>query len=394
VLVQAAVNTWQAYNRWGGFSLYKGPDGDSCKGLCTHVSFDRPYDPATPNLWDYEVPLVHFLEESGLDVSYTTDVDTDRDPSELLRHRLVVVAGHDEYWTKAMRDGFDDALATGTNLAFMGANSGYWQMRYADDRRTIVEYRLRRLDPEPDPALKTVRFRELVPPRPECRLEGVEYVRNGGIESIGGLHDYAVVPSALTDPWFADTGFTVSSTLPDLVGYEWDSIVPGCTTPAPVPLFHYVGSPDADAVRFTASSSAIVFSAGSLSFAKGLDDYREGARAVPTGDRRLEAFVRNALVELMRPAPPLGVSVSTGRSGVTISVRRAPDPRVRDVRIYRAHAVNPLDRGSRGMHFVCATLAASCLDRSVPRGRTVRYVVVIRDWWGASTPFVTRAVGT
>src|SRR5262249_30910163 len=149
-------NTWQAYNDWGGYSLYKGPTGSSCKGVCTRVSFDRPYDPHTPNLWEYELPLVHFLEETGEEVSYTTDVDTDRDPAERLGHRLVIVAGHSEYWTTTMRDGFDAARAAGTNLAFTGANDGYWQMRYADDRRTIVEYRLRNLDPEPDPALKTV----------------------------------------------------------------------------------------------------------------------------------------------------------------------------------------------------------------------------------------------
>src|SRR5207247_1311063 len=119
VLVQAAVNTWQAYNRWGGMSLYKDAAGNPCKGICTRVSFDRPYDPTTQNFWSFELPLVHFLEESGYDVSYTTDVDTDRDPSELLRNRLVIVAGHDEYWTKAIRDGFDRARSLGTNLAFM-----------------------------------------------------------------------------------------------------------------------------------------------------------------------------------------------------------------------------------------------------------------------------------
>ena len=67
ILVQAAVNTWQAYNGWGGMSLYKNAAGASCKGICTHVSFNRPYDPHNPNLWDFELPLVHFLEEHGYD---------------------------------------------------------------------------------------------------------------------------------------------------------------------------------------------------------------------------------------------------------------------------------------------------------------------------------------
>lgn len=392
ILVQAAVNTWQAYNGWGGTSLYKDATGASCKGVCTRVSFDRPYDPEAQDFWPFELPLVHFLEQSGYDVSYTTDADTDRDPDELLRHRLVVVAGHDEYWTKAMRDGFDRARSLGTNLAFMGANTGYWQMRYADDRRTIVEYRLRRLDPETDPALKTVRFRDLVPPRPECELEGIEYVR-AGVESIGGQHDYTVVPGALSDPWFAGTGFTAASVLPGIVGYEWDAVAPGCKTPPLTPLFHFAGPPArADAVRFTAPSGAIVFSAGSLSFAKGLDGYRWSASLPASGDPRLEAFVRGAYADLLRPAGPRLVVVRTGQRAVTIAVRRTPDPRIVDVRLFRAPAIRPLARGSRGMHLVCRTLAARCVDRTAPAGRRVRYVVVIRDPWGSSTPFVTPAV--
>jgi hypothetical protein len=393
ILVEAAVNTWQAYNRWGGFSLYKDPSGNPCKGVCTRVSFNRPYDPKTQNYWNWELPLVHFLEESGQDVSYTTDVDVDRDPGALLEHRLVIVAGHDEYWTKTMRDGFDRARALGTNLAFMGANDGYWQMRYADDHRAIVEYRIPTLDPERAPALKTVRFRSLAPPRPECELEGVEYTRKGGEESLGGQHDYSVAPSALDDPWFAGTGFTASSRVAGIVGYEWDAIAPGCRTPPLTPLFHFAGPPaPADAVRFTAPSGAIVFSAGSLSFSLGLDDLRATGQHAPSGDTRLEAFMRNALAELVRPAAPLSVRTSAGRATTTIFVRRVPDPRVRDVRIYRAPAENPLAHGSRAMHFVCSTLGPSCVDRGVPPGRPVRYVVVVRDRWGASIPLVTAPV--
>jgi hypothetical protein len=389
ILVQAAVNTWQAYNPWGGFSLYQDPTGANCKGVCTRVSFNRPYDQRSPNFRDFELPLVHFLEESGYDVSYATDADTDHDPAELLRHRLVIVAGHDEYWTKRMRDGFETARSLGTNLAFMGANTGYWQMRYASLGRVIVEYRIGTLDPEPNPALKTIRFRDLVPPRPECELEGVEYTRSG-VESIGGQHDYGVAPAALSDPWFAGTGFTASSVLPGLVGYEWDAVQPGCRTPPLIVLFHFTGPPaPADAVRFVAPSGAIVFSAGSLSFAKGLNDYQEHPSVPTTGDPRLERFVRNAFVDMLRPAPPLRVRTSAGPRGVTISLRRTPDPRVVEVRVYRAPADQPLARGSRGLHLVCSTLGPSCVDGSAPRGRQVRYVVVVRDWWGTSIPLVT-----
>jgi hypothetical protein len=294
ILVQAAVNTWQAYNRWGGRSLYWNHTGVGDD----HVSFDRPYDQRgappyagrranLPQAWEF--PLVRFLERFGYDVSYTTDVDTDTTPDELLRHRLVMTAGHDEYWTKTMRDAFEEARDHGVNLAFMGANTGYWQMRYADDRRTIVEYRTGDRDPEPSMALKTVRFRDLIPPRPECTLLGVQWL---GI----GVGDYAPVIGTPLDPWFKGTGFTAQTVLKGLVGYEYDTIVDGCKTPPLTHLFHYSArnNPNADSVRYTAPSGARVFSSGSVWFAAALDPL------YGRGDPRLQRFMRNALTDLTR----------------------------------------------------------------------------------------------
>jgi len=244
-----------------------------------------------------EFPLVRFLERYGYDVAYTTDVDTDRDPNELLRHKLVMTAGHDEYWTTTMRNAFERARAAGVNLAFMGGNTGYWQMRYEDDDRTIVEYRAANRDPEQDPTLKTVRFRELNPPRPECALLGVQS-GGPGIDNFIGNGDYTAVAAAYTppDPWFIGTGFTGTSKLPGLVGYDYDTLVPGCLTPAPTVLFHYSGHnvPNADAVRSIAPSGARIFASGSIRFATALDPMSRQA------DPRLQRFMRNALADLTR----------------------------------------------------------------------------------------------
>ena len=137
-----------------------------------------------------------------------------------------MTAGHDEYWTKTMRDAFEAARRAGVDLAFMGANTGYWQMRYEDERRTIVEYRSGKRDPETDPALKTVRFRDLTPPRPECWLEGVQWGEIGNA-------DYTAVGAAITptDPWFKGTRFKPTDTLPHLVGYEYDTLFDSCRLP-------------------------------------------------------------------------------------------------------------------------------------------------------------------
>jgi hypothetical protein len=229
VVVQVPVNTWQAYNGWGGSSLY---NFSSAAGSdrAHHVSFDRPYDwtlPGAQGPLHWELPLVRFLEREGEDVSYQTDVDTHRDPGSLLRHRLVITAGHGEYWTRQERDAMNGARDSGTNLAFMGANIGYWQIRYDDAERTIVAYKST-YDPNPDPSAKTAMFRELRPPLDECQLLGVQHA--GGLLT-WGASDYVVPPAAADDRWFASTGLTAASTLRGLVSVEADSIPPPARQP-------------------------------------------------------------------------------------------------------------------------------------------------------------------
>jgi hypothetical protein len=299
ILVQAAVNTWQAFNSWGGKSLF--PENSTMRIPANHVSFNRPYSALRPAPLQWDVGLIRFLEREGYDVSYTTDVDTDRDPLELRRHRLVISAGQDEFWSKKMRDAFEAARNGGTNLAFLGAAIGEWQIRYANARRTIVKYPDATADPVLDPARKTVRFANLVPARPECELLGVGY--GGGLLSpTEAPRSYVVNPSTLGDPWFRGTGFTATSELPDSVGYVWNSIQPGCAVPPLTVLFHYEGvgrngSPtSADAVRYTAPSGARVFSSGSLYFVFGLDNYYGHRDVLP--DARLRQFMRNALADL------------------------------------------------------------------------------------------------
>jgi len=296
ILVEVPVNTWEAYNSWGGRSLYVATDGGS---PANHVSFDRPWSPGSQwQFFKWSIELVRFLEREGNDVSYTTDLDVDRDPGELLHHSLVVVNGHGEYWTSTMRDAFEAARDARVNLMFMGANIGYWQVRYENDGRTMVGYKTSQ-DPVSDQRRRSAMFRSLDPPRYECALLGVMHM--GSIEQSDVSHDYAVNPAAIGDRWFAGTGFTATSTLPNLVGPEWDQVIDprkawSCNFAGTdfTTLFHYEGSPgNADAVRYVAPSGAVVFSAGSLQFDWGLDGFLS-----PTGDSRLQQFMRNALAEL------------------------------------------------------------------------------------------------
>ena len=68
-------------------------------------------------------------KEGLIDVAYTTDVDLDLHPELVLQHKALLSLGHDEYWSKEMFDGAQNARDHGVNLAFFGANAIYRQIR-------------------------------------------------------------------------------------------------------------------------------------------------------------------------------------------------------------------------------------------------------------------------
>jgi hypothetical protein len=380
VLVQVPVNTWEAYNPWGGKSLYQ-------FGTSRHafeVSFDRPFDQQLfyNMVTKLELPWVRFLERNGIDVSYQTDVDTDRAPGSLLHHRLVFAIGHDEYWTQPMRGAFNRALALSTNLMF-GSNSGEWRMRYAAGRRTIVEWRDPSIDPVHNRRLDNGFFRTFG--EPECNLMGVEHQwaaqRNltapptsYTVVGRGGGARASRVPSS--DPWLAAAGLAPGDVIPGVVGYEWDSVIPGCFAGQVVPLMTALipGSDgvthSADMVRATAPSGGRVFAMGTMELAWALDDL-DGRSPNP----QVVAFVKAALRDLTRPAPPAALIIRHRATGLIVSARlRAPDPRILRV------IVRPV-RGGRG----CADSLRSVCRLPFPR-RTTRYAAVAIDQWGASQP--------
>ena len=193
-----------------------------------------------------------------------------------------MVAGHDEYWSSAMRDGFDAALAAGTNLAFMGSNDAYWNVRYADDNRTILSAKSL-YDPNPVLREKTAMFREIG--RPECMIMGVQHNFSGPLaQSL----DYVVTADrggrSLVRRHRAHRAATRSSAS--------SAASTTCSTRFPTPASTR-GSPccstttaaavdqNGDAVRFTAPSGARVFASGAQQFSWALDDWRSDGSLFP-----------------------------------------------------------------------------------------------------------------
>ena len=275
LLFQSSVTTYEAYNDWGGKSLYTKP-------RATKVSFNRPYlhDHGTGHFLNWELSLVQFLEKEGYDVTYTTDVDTHEHGERLSLHKAFLSAGHDEYWSWQMRDHVEAARDNGIDLAFFGSNVAYWQIRFepssitGDADRTIICYKNKDSDPIssaddlPTRRLTTVKFRSHPVDRSEDALVGVMY------ESDPVQGD--IVISDASSWVFEGTGLKAGDLLPNLLGYEVDRSsdhTPAGTMQLAHSPYPFRGETRySDMVMYTAPSGSIVFATGTMQWSWGLSD--------------------------------------------------------------------------------------------------------------------------
>ncbi|HLN76839.1 MAG TPA: N,N-dimethylformamidase beta subunit family domain-containing protein [Nocardioidaceae bacterium] len=299
VALVAPITTWQAYNNWGGYSLYEGRPGDR---RAWAVSFDRPYPaPGADQMLFGVYSVVVRAERLGIPLAYFTNVDVATLPDVLRGARGYVSMGHDEYWTPRMRRVVLGARDQGTNLAFLGADTMYWRIRLQDTQtgpdRVVIGYRSdAHLDPlrHARPALTTGRFRDPPVPQPEDSLTGV------------GYECYPVdAPYVVTTPgwWgFKGTHTTAGEEFPHLVGVEADRVYPVASTPRPLQILSNVryrcGGIDtsAQSVYYTARSGAGVFTAGTLRWTCAMS----GRCAPYTMARRTVRFTTTVTDNLLR----------------------------------------------------------------------------------------------
>ncbi|WP_373044842.1 N,N-dimethylformamidase beta subunit family domain-containing protein [Vulgatibacter sp.] len=307
LLFQAAVTTYQAYNTWGGTSLYADATGTLPLGRATHVGFDRPYDgdQGTGQLLRYEVHMARFLERHGYDVTYATNLDLHaRGPSLLGRRGAYLSVGHDEYWSGEMRDAVEIARDRGTDLLFFSANTAYWKVRFEEfaapnNPRVMVCYKGRSGD-DPVQHDVTARFRDPEVDRPENGLLGVMY------ESWSLLSAPFVVGDA--DAFlFEGTGLRDGDVLQRLVGYEYDRTFDNGATPqgftvlARSPTLDAEGKPGlSETGWYEAPSGALVFSSGTIEWAHGLG--KPGL-----ADPRVERMTANVIERALGIPVPRGV---------------------------------------------------------------------------------------
>lgn len=315
VLFVSAALTWQAYNTWGGANLYDASMADSPEissgRRAVQVSFDRPYElhQGAGYQQRWELQFVRWQEREGVDVDYAADLDLELDPGILDGRRLVVFAGHHEYWSRPMRTALETAVASGVNVVFLSANEVYWQVRLEASplgpARRITCYKSRLLDPvaATRPELTTCRWRERPVNDPEAPLIGQMYghiVRRPG--------DWV---AAQTDHWlYEGTGLRDGDHLVNLVGQEYDSYFPDLGNPGTIilarsPIDAVIGADQRvgryaspavhNATLYEAASGATVFAAGTFQWSWAIDEFGDRSyRGVATPyDERVVRMTRN-----------------------------------------------------------------------------------------------------
>jgi hypothetical protein len=295
LLYQLPVNTYQAYNDYPndgvtGKSLYPsnsyGANTITGNKRAVKVSFDRPYrDDGAGDLiagqGTGELDFIQWMEKSGYDVTYSTDVDTNENGSRLMLHNGFITSGHGEYWSKPQRDAVEAARDAGVNLGFFSGNEMYWQIRYESSgtgvpARVIVSYKNQA--PTLDPVqgdTTTSKWRASPVNRPEQTVLGLQSI--DGASFFLANNAYVVMNSS---NWvYAGTGLNDADSVPGIVGYEWERYDTGYPYPVNRSYTTLSNSPvpsntteHAESSIYKAPSGAWVFDAGTIWWDYGLNE--------------------------------------------------------------------------------------------------------------------------
>lgn len=321
ILLQLCTNTYNAYNNWGGSSLYAYNSLSNNQGH--RVSFDRP---TASQFTRWEAPFVTWCETHGYTLDYAANSDLEFHPELLDHYRLVLSVGHDEYWSSRMRDHLEAFIGKGGNVAFFSGNTCCWQVRTEDDGRALTCWKQ---NFHSDPVYQTRDFQTLstlwshhLVKRPENTLTGVGFLWGGYHKSHGQFMDGTGAFTVYRpEHWVLQgTGLSKGAAFGgknSIVGYECDGCELEWRDGLPYPT-HHDGTPDNFEVVATAPAKwhpddaewyeewpkgrvgqAVlgVYQRGGTVFTCGSTDWSHGLRG---GDPAVERITQNVLDRLGR----------------------------------------------------------------------------------------------
>ena len=358
MLVRTSDATWQAYNKYGGNSLYSCtapcPPGNpgAYKGAFS-VSYNRPFDGTITQdngrsyLFYAEYQMIRFIERNGYDASYTSQADVAANAVLLRNHKVIISSGHDEYWSAAERANIEAARDAGVSLAFFSGNEVFWKTRWQSSSadgtstpwRTLTTYKDTHFDAATDPTEWTGTWRD---PRfaaagdggrPENALTGQLFIVNSGSSDITVPSTYKSL-RIWRNTAVANLTAGQSRTLApggQTLGYEWDidpdngfrprgQIQLSSTTVSGVESFTDYGTTVQQGTTQThhltmyrSPSGALVFGAGTVQWAWGLDTTNAWFNNGPPSGASPDAVMQQATVNLFAD---MGAQATTLMSGL------------------------------------------------------------------------------
>ncbi len=133
IAVLANVNTWLAYNGWGGESKYSGR---------ARTSFSRPNPGAAPgadfHLTRGELWVLGWLSSIGHRPDVFTDIDFHNDGCDASQYRCLVLSTHPEYWSRQMYANLGAYLDGGGSVLYLGGNGIYENGEYELDQTGMI----------------------------------------------------------------------------------------------------------------------------------------------------------------------------------------------------------------------------------------------------------------
>ncbi|MBZ9772193.1 N,N-dimethylformamidase beta subunit family domain-containing protein [Mesorhizobium sp. CO1-1-8] len=272
IVLIATTSTWTAYNDWGGSSHYRGVNDEYPQGASPRLAIRRPWargqvfippgvprftavdrptrpEPAKyPSLdwasangytryyaaagWpSYELPFLKWAESAGYTVHVIAQDDLHRHPDCLDGYQCAVIVGHDEYWSRPMRETVHRFVEGGGHVARFAGNY-MWQIRFEDDQTQVCyKFTARDLDPigAGQKELMTGAWEDVQVGLPGARTFGVNAMR-GQYAGFGGMAPRAGRGFQVFRPdhWaFEGTGLGYSDTFGDeagIFGFEVDGL--------------------------------------------------------------------------------------------------------------------------------------------------------------------------
>ncbi|WP_298435884.1 DUF4082 domain-containing protein [Geobacter sp.] len=345
LLFKTSDTTWQAYNSYGlGYIEY--PDYGYPSQKATKASYNRPFLTRAQNngegaynwFFQAEYPMIRWLEANGYNVSYFTSVDADRRGADILKHKVYLSVGHDEYWSGQERANVEAARAAGVHLAFFGGNEIYRKIRWENaidgsgtPYRTMVCYNESNapipIDPA-DPPIWTGTWRNprFSPPadggRPENALSGTLFTVSEGPNPLGISLEVSQANGRMRfwrNTPVASLPVGQKAILGDrVVGYEFDEDIDNGFRPAGLVQLsstttavnekllgdnvnigadiYLPGTATHVMTLYRAPSKALVFSAGTVQWSWGLDAQHDNGPSAP--DPSIQQATVNILADM------------------------------------------------------------------------------------------------